>query len=1229
MKNYSIKKPILTFLFVLLSSLLWGQRDYYIGPDNGHNYEFGSSWDDITSFSATDDSYKWDEEGYDVDGTYYVEILESSGNYVSIRSVDGTIAENYKNSIPDAFSYTFRVHFQPKKTDTYSSKYEDITIDRTPKIITVKVAEPIIKEYDGTKKYTGEISYSFTGDKNENIESLTEKYPIVVKNTTVEFSNSEAGACSVNVSFELENSEFYKIEKDPVSVSGIITKPVTLSLDGISKDYDGTNTITSSNFDISKAQLVGIADGADVTVKSLSLEFDGTDCPSQPVKILSYELQGTDAKYYSIDIEHSNLKGNISPAPAEIKVTKNTYIYGDKLDLSTIYAVKKGSDTKLDGNFSFYNVEDDGDGNKAEGDIEYTADDFLPFGTYDIYIQFEPNSPNYIWPALIKEFIVEQKIVNLTVSYDKTKVYDKTYNVNNFSLVADPTDFIVGNDEVILPNYAYYISGKDVGVDKEISLGSVGGKDSYKYNFYIVNNPLSGDITPYQLKFNEFNVTNGIYGTATIKNCVDFEVENPFGEIDNFSIKYFINGSEVSDLDLLPVGTNSVTITVSANNNNYIDISKTFDIEVSKLVAEFNVADIDIDKEKIYDQTTDVVVNNNSIILSNAIANDNVFINIVSANYDDKNVGTDKKITLSLGLDGTAAANYELKTTELEFCNDGIINKKEIEIKDYNFTVSDKPYNEKTDIVENQIVDFSVTSLEPVIFSGDDANIEIDETSIAYVSANTGNDVEITAIAVIVGNDAENYQLKNSNVTTKGNIIAGIPYFKVENTHFIYGDSKIGEDFVVKISTDENENITYSYDDFEMRNNLPPGEHQIKIFYEASQSSNYDSKDTVVTVTVEKRQLEYTKVIEEMFVTTRVYNGSDVCSLKDLPDVDALTPIYLHWNSVYSRYDNDQVAIKDMVGHFDTPEIGIHKPITITFTITGSESDYYIAPQPYVYPEGVILPGEIKADLQLNKVEFCSGGSDNLELLLTIHSGVPDKYEIVFDNAAIAAGFENIAETDIPSYETEEEFAIVSNSLPKTVEYGKFSGVLKLYSTSTKGELELPFNFSVDLDPSEIILTKFDDVVFVDNHELKYVGYQWYKDGQIIDGATNQFYNDLEGVFKGKTYYAVLNTANGEVVKTCPIQFEKNTASTSKKSDVYVKTYPNPAKSLNPINIQLIGDENLQTIDTEIYIYNNLGVLVEKISNANSINTILLPEGQYNGVYLLGNKKLTFKLIVK
>lgn len=86
---------------------------------------------------------------------------------------------------------------------------------------------------------------------------------------------------------------------------------------------------------------------------------------------------------------------------------------------------------------------------------------------------------------------------------------------------------------------------------------------------------------------------------------------------------------------------------------------------------------------------------------------------------------------------------------------------------------------------------------------------------------------------------------------------------------------------------------------------------------------------------------------------------------------------------------------------------------------------------------------------------------------------------------------------------------------------------------------------------SGLVYRKWDDFMFVDNGDGggdgSFISYQWYKEGQKIDGATQQWIRTTlpkyEKAAPSGRYYVYITDENGNLIVTCPSFFEDLPAS--------------------------------------------------------------------------------------
>ncbi len=75
------------------------------------------------------------------------------------------------------------------------------------------------------------------------------------------------------------------------------------------------------------------------------------------------------------------------------------------------------------------------------------------------------------------------------------------------------------------------------------------------------------------------------------------------------------------------------------------------------------------------------------------------------------------------------------------------------------------------------------------------------------------------------------------------------------------------------------------------------------------------------------------------------------------------------------------------------------------------------------------------------------------------------------------------------------------------------------------------------------IMSKYDKVLFIDNNpkketDPKFVAYQWYKNGLLVEGATGQYYDEDGAILRGSYYADLTYLDNGKetILRTCTLQ---------------------------------------------------------------------------------------------
>ena len=301
------------------------------------------------------------------------------------------------------------------------------------------------------------------------------------------------------------------------------------------------------------------------------------------------------------------------------------------------------------------------------------------------------------------------------------------------------------------------------------------------------------------------------------------------------------------------------------------------------------------------------------------------------------------------------------------------------------------------------------------------------------------------------------------------------------------------------------------------------------------------------------------------------------------------------------------------VANYNNAAVGIGKTITVVYTLNGSANGNYIAPANFVITNGKISDVVTLSPLLTPSPE-CEGSGLNLDY--SILTGTPTQYKITFDAAANSAGIQNVAYTDMPS-----TTGTLTINIPRKTVDGTYHGTLTMRDELGVESSAYAFTFTINLS-SDYLLTKFDQIIFVDNSSNRFAAYQWYKNGVIINGATKQSYNDPAGLVGA--YSVQVTDIKGHKIFSCTKELNLTKA-------VKVIAYPNPVKASQTCTVQVSGLSGKDLDNAELSVYTSQGACIYQSSKVENLNYLKLPT--VDGVYL-GQLKTTdgdkhiFKIVV-
>lgn len=347
-----------------------------------------------------------------------------------------------------------------------------------------------------------------------------------------------------------------------------------------------------------------------------------------------------------------------------------------------------------------------------------------------------------------------------------------------------------------------------------------------------------------------------------------------------------------------------------------------------------------------------------------------------------------------------------------------------------------------------------------------------------------------------------------------------------------------------------------------------------------------------------------------VIVTTKFYDGNNVA---EVLNIGVLTGILGNDNLTHT-----------VEAHYDTPNVGSEKDITITYSLFGTS----VANYQFRNPQKVIHNGAILEDMrpdtsygghginegiEVEAYGYCSG-SGSIEYHLV--SGNPDQYRIIFDNPAMPdVNWTNIS--------TPGQTGTININIPAGIATGDYTGTLSFrdhnYPTLISPGIRVSFHVNL---PETYVMPLFNDVIALVDTCHCLTDIQWYHretgaaQWDAIDGA-NDYYYRQEGGLTGE--YFVSCKMNGVDTYTCP----QDDVETLYGSQAQVKVAPNPVQ-----NTAVVTIENSELTNHDMRITNFMGQEVERGSFEGDHTTINM-DGYMSGNYIITVDGIAVKVMKK
>ncbi|MBQ3454421.1 MAG: hypothetical protein IJG25_06090, partial [Thermoguttaceae bacterium] len=349
----------------------------------------------------------------------------------------------------------------------------------------------------------------------------------------------------------------------------------------------------------------------------------------------------------------------------------------------------------------------------------------------------------------------------------------------------------------------------------------------------------------------------------------------------------------------LPEFTNAggYTIYAKVSRANYEDWTGSAELTITPaaLTVSFTVAD------KVYDGTTDATVS--GYTLTGLVAGDDVTVTVNSANFADKNAGTDKEVTILYTLGGADLGNYAVTVADA----DGVITRRTLTLEDV--TVGEKIYDGTTDL------DITIGAVEGIV-PGEDVTV----TAVGELPSAEPGTYEVTVTFGLEGDDAGNYDVPEPitvTVTVEPAVIADVTF---DDASFVYNGQARSIAVSGALATDT---VLYSTDGVTYTAALPEftnaGDYTI---YAKVSRANYEDWTGSATLTITPAALTVSFTVAD-----REYDGT----------ADAAVSGY----TLTGLVAGDDVTVTVNSASFADKSAGAGKAVTVDYTLGGADLGNY------------------------------------------------------------------------------------------------------------------------------------------------------------------------------------------------------------------------------------------------------------------------------------------------
>jgi filamentous hemagglutinin family protein len=534
----------------------------------------------------------------------------------------------------------------------------------------------------------------------------------------------------------------YDIRGGKLTITPLLLTPTTNAPE---KVYDGTIKVLQQ-LPLYLASLRS----DDVTVTYASVQYDNKNAgDNKTVTFSGIELGGKNAGNYEIASGFSIGNGKITPLTLSLSDTEvvNKVYDGSKTanvsKVGTLGKTIQGDDISVSAGGAEFN-----DKNVAQKKT-VTVSGLALAGK---------DAGNYLLDKTTA--MTTADITPLTLSLSGTEVANKVYDGSTVAKVSKVGTLgkTIQGDEVSVSAGRAEFNDKNVAQKKTVTVNglTLAGKDAGNYNLDRTTATTTADITPLTLSLSSTEVANKVYDGSKVAKVLKVGTLDKAIQGDDISVS--AGGAQFNDKNVAQKKTVTVSGLALAGKDagNYL-LDKTTATTVADITPfTLSLSGTEV-ANKVYDGNKAATLTKAGT-LANKFGNDVVTLNAkgASAAFADKNVGTDKAVTLSgLALEGADAGNYRIDNPSAK----ASIAARALSLS--KTEIADKVYDGSTVAKVS-----NVGTLDRKV-EGDDVTASADGATAAFADKNAGIGKQVTVGRLaLTGADAANYVLNSTQTAT-------------------------------------------------------------------------------------------------------------------------------------------------------------------------------------------------------------------------------------------------------------------------------------------------------------------------------------------------------------------------------------------------------------------------------------------------------------------------------